>query len=141
MVRPVLSCMLALLILVSQVGVPMHLHYCRGTLEAVSLLFKPGCRSHQEERKQASCCRKMATSHCQKGKDDCCRDQITLLHQPVVSIAAGITKWDPVQTEEIKILPVTQASYQPVEVQALALPARDTGPPLFILHQSLIYYA
>jgi hypothetical protein len=46
MLRPLLSYALTSIILLSQTGLPVHMHYCKGMLETVSVFFNLGCSGH-----------------------------------------------------------------------------------------------
>ncbi len=71
MARPFLSYALTGLILLSQVGLPVHAHYCQGMLESISVLFSPGCNEHAEKTTSSACCRKEAKGSCDNTPKDC----------------------------------------------------------------------
>jgi hypothetical protein len=141
MVRPLLSYVLATVILLSQTGLPVHMHYCKGMLESVSVLFSQGCDDHQEVTSLASCCKKEVANTCDKTKSDCCDDKVNFLIQDITSLVPHFDKWD-------FVAPYTGLSVIPVialeeKVDIITMPGiqSDSGPPLYILHQALIIYA
>jgi hypothetical protein len=142
MVRPLLSYVLATVILLSQTGLPVHMHYCKGMLESVSVFFSQGCDDHQEvTSRPASCCKKEESSSCDKANSDCCDDKVNYLIQGITSLVPHFDKWD-------NVVPVTSLSYSPIialeeKVASVTIPGIQTnsGPPRYILHQALIFYA
>lgn len=141
MFRPALSYVLVSLILVSQIGLPVHFHYCKGLLESVTLLVNPGCDDHQEVSDLPACCKKVEASHCNSSKDDCCDDQVVVLTQDITSLTPHLLKWtdisfvsDPVPTVITPALPCHQTRQREMN-------EKDTGPPIYILHRALLFYA
>ena len=141
MVRRVISYVLASLILLSQVGLPLHFHYCKGILESVALVFNPGCDDHEELANLPSCCKKELTLQCDKGDDDCCDDEVVVLTQDITSITPHFAKWiDFVFEAAPKVIDETLSSPQSTK-DVIINSIADTGPPIYILHQALIFYA
>lgn len=141
MLRVATSYILTSIVLLSQIGLPVHLHYCKGILESVSVFISQGCDDHKEIADIPACCKKMEASHCTPGAGDCCDDKVSILIQEVESLIPHLAKWD-------VIVPTHQALIisQPNKVELESFPtitgiSTDTGPPRYILHQSLIFYA
>ena len=141
MVRSLLSYVLATVVLLSQTGLPVHMHYCKGMLESVSVLFSQGCDDHQEVINLASCCKKESSNTCDKANSDCCDDKVNYLNQGITSLVPHFDKWDFVP-------PTTSLSLSPIidleqRVATVTIPGIQTnsGPPRYILHQALIFYA
>ena len=141
MLRVATSYILTSIVLLSQIGLPVHLHYCKGILESVSVFISQGCDDHEEVADLPACCKKMETSHCTPGDGDCCDDKVSILIQEVESLIPHLAKWD-------AVVPTihTLSFSQPVKTELVSSPAisgisTDTGPPIYILHQSLIFYA
>lgn len=142
MIRIVMSYALASLILLSQVGVPLHMHYCKGMLESVSVLFKMDCDDHVEVADLPSCCQKIATSSCNENRDNCCDDQVKVLTQEITSLMPQFVKWvDVVHVIPSPSLPLTKLADEVVFSPSLQVIESDSGPPIYILHQALIFYA
>ena len=143
MFRPVMSYALTFLILLSQVGLPLHFHYCKGMLESVSLFFKQACDDHSEQIADLpACCQKLESRHCKEADDDCCHDQVKVLTQDITSIAPHLLQWESIPVDFIS--PVVPSSTVAVKVSlpsAPVAPGSDSGPPIYILHQALIFYA
>ena len=143
MFRPVMSYALTFLILLSQVGLPLHFHYCKGMLESVSLIFKKACDDHQEQIADLpSCCQKLETRHCTEADDKCCHDQVKVLTQDITSIAPQLLQLESIPVDFIP--PVAPSATVAVKVNlpsAPVTPGSDSGPPIYILHQALIFYA
>ncbi|MBP7240289.1 MAG: hypothetical protein KBA14_08690 [Saprospiraceae bacterium] len=142
MVRLVMSYALASLILLSQVGVPLHMHYCKGMLESVSVLFKMDCDDHAEVSDLPACCQKIAASSCNDKKDNCCDDQVKVLTQEITSLMPQFVKWvDVVKVISSPSVPLTKLTDEVVFTPSLHIIESDSGPPIYILHQALIFYA
>ena len=140
--RHLMSYALASLILLSQVGVPMHMHYCKGMLESVSVFVKSVCDDHQEQEALPTCCKKMVADQCPKEKDSCCDDQVKVLTQEITSLLPHHLKW----VDIVTMFTSTSITDDNVagEVISFHVPSAiefDSGPPMYILHQSLIFYA
>lgn len=141
MFRPILSYTLTSLILMAQIGLPLHFHYCKGILEKVSILVSSVCDDHAEVPDLPSCCKKVEATHCQAEKDDCCDDRVLVLTQDLTSLIPHWVKWTSmtyvsVAVPILEVLPHVHNHGQPTSaIQA------DSGPPIYILHQALIFYA
>jgi len=138
-----MSYALTFLILLSQVGLPLHFHYCKGMLESVSLFFKKACDDHQEQIADLpACCQKIQARHCSDEDNKCCDDQVKVLTQDITSIAPQLLQWESLAfvftsaVAPLAIVPVITNSHF-----ALVTPESDSGPPIYILHQALIFYA
>lgn len=137
-----MSYALASLILLSQVGVPLHMHYCKGMLESVSVLFKMDCDDHVEVADLPTCCQKIATSSCNEKRDNCCDDQVKVLTQEITSLMPQFVKWiDVGNVIPSPSLPLTRLADEVVFSPSLHVIESDSGPPIYILHQALIFYA
>lgn len=137
-----MSYALASLILLSQVGVPLHMHYCKGMLESVSVLFKMDCDDHAEVSDLPACCQKIAASSCNDKKDNCCDDQVKVLTQEITSLMPQFVKWVDINVViSSPTLPFTKIADEVVFTSVHPLIESDSGPPIYILHQALIFYA
>lgn len=138
-----MSYALTFLILLSQVGLPLHFHYCKGMLESVSLFFKQACDDHQEQIADLpACCQKIEAKHCTEEDNNCCDDQVKVLTQDITSIAPQVLQWEsiafvftPLAGQTAKVPVKADSHFAPVT------PESDSGPPIYILHQALIFYA
>jgi len=137
-----MSYALASLILLSQVGVPLHMHYCKGMLESVSVFVKSVCEDHKEQVAMPACCKKLVADHCPKEKDNCCDDQVKVLTQEITSLMPHFLKWvDIVSVVTSPSISVEKVTGDVVSFQTTSAIESDSGPPIYILHQSLIFYA
>jgi hypothetical protein len=142
MIRPVISYALTSLILLSQVGMPLHMHYCKGKLESISILLPAKCDDKDIPVNLPACCKKAMAHHCSKKQTKkCCDDEVMILKQNITSIAPSFVKWVDAQVaiEAPSILLIA-----PVQVTIPDLNegnTSDSGPPIYILHRSLIFYA
>jgi hypothetical protein len=130
------------LILLSQVGLPMHFHYCKGSLESVSILFRNNCDDEVAVAKVPDCCKKYVQNHCKKEDNGCCHDNVKVLNQDLTSLLPVFHVLTPVDLEKNEAMvktPVTEIS----KVLPFSLPnsVSDSGPPIYIRFHSLIYYA
>jgi|WetSurMetagenome_2_1015567.scaffolds.fasta_scaffold359469_1 hypothetical protein len=142
MLRPIFSYVLTSLILLSQVGLPMHFHYCKGALESVSVLFKQECNDDQVAMaKMPSCCQKFLKKHCEQNKD-CCHDQVKVISQDLTSVLPGLVHWTPIISELnnplIQTPGIVSLTISPFSLHSNGT---DSGPPIYIRFHSLIYYA
>jgi hypothetical protein len=142
MLRPLFSYALTSLILLAQVGVPLHFHYCKGALESVSILFRNTCEDEKVPANMPDCCKKYFQKHCRKANNGCCHDQVKVVSQDLTSLMPGFLHWSVV---------VNEYQDQPDTHIAVAIPSispvcesgveSNTGPPIYIRFHSLIYYA
>jgi hypothetical protein len=141
MVRLILSYALTATILLSQVGLPLHMHYCKGVLESVSVFFSQGCTDHKEVVDPKACCKKEESKSCNKEASGCCDDKVNILIQDNISLIPHFDKWDLITpVASIAAVPVVKLTEQiaPVSIPGIHT---DSGPPIYILHQALIFYA
>lgn len=142
MIRPVTSYVLTLLILVSQLGLPLHMHYCKGILESVSVFFAAKCDDHNVPVNLPSCCKKSVAEHCtKKDQKKCCDDEVIVLKQDITSTTPSFVKWiDATAVITIPfVLSIEQAgSFLEISEKGIA---SDSGPPVYIRYHSLIFYA
>ncbi len=132
--------MLAMLILVAQVGIPMHLHYCKGILESVSVFVTNTCGDHAEAAPVDACCKNIQRDSCHQEDSDCCHDQVRVLQQDIKSLIPYGGKWmDMAVTDMAKCFPdlVRVIGNAPVFTSVQEI---DSSPPRYILVLSLVYY-
>lgn len=141
MMRPVLAYMLTFTILLTQGGLPLHAHYCKGMLESISVFFTAECDEHEEIADLPVCCKKITSESCSVKTSDCCDDEVKVLLQDFDSLLPHFEKWDQApafaKTDGF-ILHNTYDCYSLLETD-LAINANS--PPTYILFHSLIYYA
>lgn len=141
MARLIMSYAFTAIILLSQVGLPLHMHYCKGVLESVSVFFSQGCSDHEEVTDAKACCKKETSKQCNNDASDCCDDKVNLLIQETISLIPHFDKWDLMTpgTSTITIAVKKVAE----QVSPISIPGinTDSGPPIYILHQALIFYA
>jgi len=133
--------MLTSVILLSQIGLPLHMHYCKGVLESVSLVVNPGCQDHEEVALVSDCCKKAEARDCPKTNNKCCDDQVTVLTQDITSVAPYLVQWADlafVTETGTMLIPEVVAGQHPFLHTSVD---NANGPPIYILHQALIYYA
>lgn len=141
MARLLLSYALTAIILLSQVGLPLHMHYCKGVLESVSVFFSQGCDDHSEIVATKSCCKKEESKSCNNDGSDCCDDKVNILIQDNISLIPHFDKWD-LTTPLASTFCIPEAKLAE-QVSPISIPGihTDSGPPIYILHQALIFYA
>ncbi len=147
MLRPLLSYALTSIILLSQTGLPVHMHYCKGMLETVSVFFNLGCSDHAE-KKAATCCKPETintpssdTACCSAITSSCCDDEVALLLHDFDSLLPQFEKWD-------SDVVITSFSFHDFgketlqsEYSVISSFRSDGGPPIYIMYGSLIFYA
>ncbi|GEM_PF-1026041 len=141
MIRPVLSYMLTTLMLLSQIGLPLHMHYCKGMLESVSVFFSQGCNDHDEIVDPKACCKKEESKSCSKGDSDCCDDKVNILIQDNISLIPHLDKWGLKIPVASTLSVVVTETTQKISLISVTEKYTDSGPPIYILHQALIFYA
>ncbi len=141
MVRPVLTYVLTAVILLSQIGLPLHMHYCKGMLESVSVFFSLGCDNHMETADLPSCCKKEESSKCAKTEGDCCDDKVNFVIQDITTLIPHFEKWNWISPVYLPLAISESASIECVSTTSIPGINTDSGPPIYILHQALIFYA
>ena len=141
MVRKAISYVLLGTILLAQGGLPLHMHYCKGMLESISVFFTAGCDDHEEVVDLPACCKKESSDTCSSKASDCCDDEVKVLLQDFDSLIPHIDKLDQTPAlakTERTFLNHSFITYLHVDTD---LPNKANGPPTYILFHSLIYYA
>lgn len=130
---------LALLLLVSNLGLAFNVHFCEGKIAAVSTVYnvEEVCEMPQPEVDKA-CCKEAAVSH-----KSCCDDKVVDLQDDADQIV--------VKTFSLSIAaPFIATPYNPVMVAFKSAIQTDVpaayyceshAPPLFKLYRQLIFYA
>lgn len=143
MMRPLMSYTLTFIVLLSQTGLPLHMHYCKGMLESVSVFFTANCDAHEEFAEAGSCCMKSKETGCSKTSAACCNDEVKVLLQEFDSLLPHFDEWN-----SISVAAQSQSLFLPsIQHSELSIPGvhtsedNDSGPPIYILFHSLIYYA
>lgn len=142
MFRPLMSYALTTVVLLVQTGLPLHLHYCKGALESISVFITAGCDNHNEVVVLAECCKKALDTTCTREEGDCCDDETKLLLQDFNSLLPHFYKWEAAVTEFYMTSLPQEISFDQKYSQYLFFEdPKENGPPLYILLNSLIYYA
>ena len=139
--RKMISCLLMGTILLAQGGLPLHMHYCKGMLESISVFFAAGCDEHEDVVDATSCCQKASARDCSYQSPNCCEDEITVLLQDFDSLIPHFEKLD--QTPALAITEGTFLNNNDiVNLHVETHHAnKANAPPTYILFHSLIYYA
>ena len=140
MFRPLMSYVLTSLMLLSQLGLPLHMHYCKGMLESVSVYFTAGCNDHEVIADLPACCQKTSTGTCAKD-DTCCDDEVKVLLQALDSL---LPHFDKLNSTSLVAEPITFPSFMQEGSSSpdlFSTHSDDSGPPIYILFGSLIFYA
>lgn len=135
-----MSYVLTSLVLLSQLGLPLHIHYCKGMLESVSVYFSAACNDHEEITNLPACCATYSVTNCHKD-DSCCDDEFKLLLQEFDSLLPQFDKWDN------NVASINDSIYQSIYSSGASIAQitsghnNDSGPPIYIRYNSLIFYA
>ena len=128
--------------LLSQIGLPMHYHFCKGALESVSILFSKKCDDDAAMASMPACCKKFYKKHCEEKNKGCCHDQVKVLSQDLTSVMPGIIHWTPAIIEfndqHIQTPGIVSSTISPFSLHSIET---DSGPPIYIRFHSLIYYS
>jgi hypothetical protein len=140
MMRTLISSALAFTILFSQIGIPLYTHYCKGTLESISLFVSNACADHAVVS-SGTCCKKDEAATCKASDNNCCDDEVIVLQKEIQSPLPEWNQW--LFVEAVPALFLTTEfgiaeKSKPAYTSSLEL---VHGPPLYILHRALIYYA
>ena len=137
MVRKAISYVLLGTILLAPGGLPLHMHYCKGMLESISVFFTAGCDDHAELVALPSCCQKETSDTCSSKSPDCCDDEVKVLLQDFDSLIPHFDKLDqsPALASTDKILLNHSFNYSSRTI--LDLEKFSNGPPMYILFHSL----
>ncbi|PVX45195.1 hypothetical protein C8C85_0974 [Flavobacterium sp. 103] len=128
-----ISIFLAVLLLVSNVGLAFNVHYCGGEISSVSL--NSTLPSMQSEK---GCCEKKVVSK----KDSCCKDKKILIQKKVDN---GIVKSFSFQFDYVFLAPefhavVFKAVPSFKNNQSLTYYCDANAPPLFKLYSQYLLY-
>lgn len=110
-------------------------------LESVSVFFSVGCDDHEDDFAATSCCAPTEKDSCAKEDTGCCEDEAAILLQDFDSLVHHVDNWDidnPTQNEVI--FPSFENSVSSLNAD-IHRAATDSGPPIYILFSSLIFYA
>lgn len=141
-----ISLLLSVLILVSNIGLALNVHYCMGKVSSISLAYKTGepvnerhLHKHEKHSHKKACC-----AITDKEQKSCCDNDLVKLHdkndgkvivksfQLDLGAFVAVKEWKPVQF------------YTQLPAQAKQTPAfycEANAPPLFKLYCQYIYYA
>ena len=130
-----------LLVFTAQAGLPLHLHYCKGMLESVSVFFNAGCDEHGEEFEATSCCSPGKGDKCSKESMGCCEDEAAVLLQDFDSLVHYVDDWNSILPAQNEVIFTSFENGASSLHDDLHRSATDSGPPIYILFSSLIFYA
>ncbi len=136
------SLFLAILLLVSNIGLAFNVHYCYGKIAAVSSVFNTEevCSSMEEEKETKLCCaKKIAENH-----KKCCQDKVVNLQDKPddgviktfsfhFEMPFAIQTWKAVFFNEVAI--------QQKKNTTISYYCEAHSPPLFKLYSQYIFYA
>jgi len=134
-----INILLAFLILASNIGLALNVHYCEGKVSSVSFAYRldEPCNDHHAAPEK-SCCAGVTESH-----DSCCKNDVVKLQDKTDNIIVKSLQLDLAafcQLNEWK--PVYFFQQAPVVVkQTPAFYCEANAPPLFKLYCRYILYA
>lgn len=136
-----ISIVIAMLILVSNMGLAFNVHYCHGEVSSVSFAYKieEPCNDHHKEAEEKSCCAAVGESH-----KKCCENDLVKLQDNTDNIIVKsflldlgafclINEWKPVQQFYTEALLI--------EKESPSFYCEANAPPLFKLYCQYIFYA
>jgi hypothetical protein len=144
MVRILIANVIAGVMLLSQVGLPLHMHYCKGMLESVSVFISADCEEHIVKEKTSpigECCVKDLVSDCSSEKDGCCDDQVQIITQDITLVSPHLSEWTEL-TVYFNPLPILIPVDDSVSQfsNANLFQGADSGPPIYLMQHALIFY-
>lgn len=124
--------LLALLLLVSNVGLAVNVHYCGDNI--ISLSLKPIVAQSNE----ASCCDKLVLK-----KDSCCKDEVVSFQKKSdVAISKAIASYSYILACFNASAAVTKfVASNVTSTEAISYFCDGNDPPLFKLYNQYIFYA
>ncbi len=135
------SVFLAMLILVTNIGLAFNVHYCGGKVASISSIFHSGKVCSMEKRvvEKACCAKKIAEEH-----QRCCKDKKVTLKN---SADNGVVKVFSFQLDTPIVLHNESPSFP--EAQSESIPQEKSthyycdahSPPLFKLYSCYLLYA
>ena len=132
-----ISIVLTFLILFSNIGLALNVHYCHGRVSSVSVAYKTGhCSKKAEPR---SCCAMAA-----RADKKCCKSHLVKLHDKADHILVKSLGLDLGQFYAADAWKPTALFYTEVPVAVTQTPAfycDSHAPPLFKLHCQFVFYA
>ena len=130
------SLLLAMLILVSNVGLAVNVHYCGGQIAGISSVYAVSDISNHQSETEKSCCA------AKTGKDSCCDNKVIKVEKKQdlviktfsfqIDSPIIIPNWNP-----MVFAPVSKIT-QP---QTAAYYCDAHAPPLYQLYSQYIFYA
>jgi len=132
-----ISILLTLLIVFSNIGLALNVHYCHNKVSGISLAYKT---THCEKKAEpASCCAKAA-----KADKKCCKSHLVKLqdkadHVIVKSLALDLAAFYPVEDWNPSQLLYSDAPFVLKENPSFYCDSH--APPLFKLYSQYIFYA
>lgn len=138
-VKKVTSLLLAILILVSNVGLAFNVHFCGDKIASVSSLFVGENNIKDNTSKKECCCKEDDGK-----KDSCCRDKVVDLKKDTKDL---IFKTFSFQTDApfilIKLSELVFAKADKIisKTNVTEYYCSPNAPPLFKLYQQYIFYA
>lgn len=134
-----ISILIAFLILVSNVGFAINVHYCKDKISSVTLAYKieDSCDNHHKESEK-KCCAASGESH-----ESCCTDDIVKLQDNTDNVIVKSFQLDLAQfctiNEWKSLISFTEAYRIKRDIPSFYW--ETNAPPLFKLYCSYIFYA
>jgi hypothetical protein len=130
----------AFLMLVSNAGFAMTVHYCEGKISSISSGFdnKETCGMPKAAAEKACCAKKIATSH-----KKCCSDKTVNLKGKAIDIIAKAQTSDFTAPFLVPVFNTAIITFLPI-AETATIPAYycdANAPPLFKLYHQYILYA
>jgi len=119
--------LLSILYVLASAKIAVNIHFCKGEFEYIELLALSG----------SCCCDEMQDMH------NCCEDKMLLFQIDEEQHSSQSLKIFPVPVVNLKVFTsfnsLAQATKDVVKHQHSGLPP-PKGPPIYILHTTLLYY-
>jgi hypothetical protein len=143
MLRKSLVSTLILLYSASAIGLPLHFHYCRGELKHITLLVKMECHAQEHDTMDHACCRAQK-SQCDLGikTQNCCDDATQWIQEdlPALCVEGHDLEFPVIANAAVtSSVELFQHLYSGVSIFSVK-ENPGTGPPIYQIQCSLIYY-
>ena len=133
--------LLSALILFSSIGLALNVHYCHGTVSAVSLSYrlKDACNDQAPKKDKKGCCAAAGKSH-----KSCCKNDVVKLQDNGDRTLVKSLQLDLAAFYVANVYNPLQLFYSPAAKQKKENPsfyAQSNAPPLYKLYCQYVLYA
>lgn len=136
-----ISTLLSALILFSNIGLMLNVHYCHGTVSSVSVTYKTkdACELPVKKKQSKGCCAVAEKSH-----KNCCKDDVVKLQDTTDKTVVKSLQLDLAAfylAEAYKTARITWVAQAAVQKNNPAFYVETNAPPRYKLYCQYVFYA